>query len=471
MAKVGKKKGLKTVLVVLLSALTVAGGVAAATALIQPSETKEVGRLSWKVGGLVTTNGVEDEKAKTSIVMTKAVGARGLHVEVSEEAGFTGTYSVCYYTALGAKIDFAKDEAGSTNFSSSEDFANAYAVYAKVVYTPNLEEGKDRLYFWDVYNYTDDITVTYNRVQDGPAKNASFEPGIDVGNVYSIVGYNGDLYAVDGTGALFVSTNGGEYWALFGSQPFTSNVIVEELSIIDGKLYVPTRSGLVKTLDLSSNEATWEESNIIEGVNVSVNHVKQVNGITFALCNTARGIYAFDEDSNTWKTCLSGSSFEVRDICYVNGKYIAVCDRGDDVNKTNILISDNPFESWSSALSDLELGDFRRIMHDGTHYILSGSDKDDAPVIYIGDDMANLHKATINSAITRGQVRDVESFDGKLFATIYSAADPNGEFLMSEDNGASWKVILDGVDDLWTLYNAGNRLFIGGHNAIYYFEK
>lgn len=120
MAKVGKKKGWKTVLVVLLSALTVAGVVAAATTLIQPSETKEVGRLSWKVGGLVEANGVEDEDCKTSIVMTKAVGARGLHVEVSEAAGFTGTYSVCYYTANGAKIDFAQDEKGSTKFSTSE---------------------------------------------------------------------------------------------------------------------------------------------------------------------------------------------------------------------------------------------------------------------------------------------------------------------------------------------------------------
>lgn len=465
MAKIGKKKFWKTALIVGLSLLTVTGAVGAGIALTNLPETKEVGALSWKVGGLNDISGKETDD-NTSIVMTKAVGMDGLNVEISEETGFTGTYKAYYYTENGSYLGCSEE------YSTGAELQDTFAATVKIVYTPELSlAGKERLYFWDVYDYADDLTVTYNREQ-GEVLGATHMRGEGSSNFYSYATLGDKTYAITVKGEFYYSYDNIDWYRIehdFGA--FNFSTICSQ----DGFLFVSdTDKGFFKyTPATETSEDSWEEIQFVSGKTVKgLYEVKEVNGNVFALGLKSRlgyNMYMYDNENSSWTGIDIGDcTYVLEDMIYVNGEYVVVGRGGS-------IYSSEDLNTWVSYRNLRLYNNIFNVYHDGTCYMISGKDFDGNPYIYVGGDLKYLFRAETNSqSTTLTTVYDIESFNGKLFAVVNNfngTSGGEGELWMSEDHGGTWKVVVDSVNTLWSLYSTEDMLLIGTFKQIYYLRE
>ena len=467
MARIGKKKFWKNFLIISLSLLTVAGAVGAGIALTNLPETKEVGALSWKVGGLNTVSGKETDD-KTSIVMTKAVGMDGLNVEISEEAGFTGTYKAYYYTANGSYLGCSEE------YSVGAELQDTFAATVKIVYTPDLSlQGKERLYFWDVYGYADDLTVTYNREQ-GEVLGETHMKSVESSSIVSITTLNDRTYAIDYEGCFYYSYDNIDWYGI--NSPVPVNKIGKGLSLLSygNSLYAYFNSyGFYKyTPATESSEGSWEEIQFNGKRVKGVSAIREVNGTLFVLgqaTNLGYPIYMYDKESLSWTGVNVngiGLTHKLNDMIYVNGEYVVVGSSGS-------IFTSKELETWVSYRNQ-SYGEINTIYHDGTCYVLGGMYLSGKAYVLVGGELEHLFYAETNSSLLDGMsVVDITSFNGKLFAAagIMMGGGALGELWMSEDHGGTWKVVVDDVCALTTFYSTEDMLLIGTYKQIYYLRE
>ena len=479
------KKGWKTALVVGLSLLTVAGAAAAAFTLFEPSTTKKLGRTAWSVGA-INSDGAVSSAAKTSIV-SDAFGCDGLKVDVAEDE-FKGTYSVYFYTLGGKYLNVADGLTADEDFESLNDYGVPLAATCRIVYKPTLEEG-DKIYFWEVGGFADDMIVTYNREQDSVLESSTMDIAGVKGTVYSMTEYDGALYAGIGGSHLVTSINGSD-WTKIPNVPCSGGQI-RQLIEFEGLLYglsTASNSGVFaydKSVEGENKfvyyEGKYNDSEKVVGTYFSlhssnIRNIAVLNGKLFAFGSSGiasggamedneykrvdvgeSNVYVMT-DPGCWVALPSpGDAVAFRDAIYVDGTYIFVGADGAVFTTTDL-------STWYDY-SDEEYGHIISIYHDGQNFIFGG----EGGKLYVGTTIDSMHKAYNNSTMVAEFVRMIEGYDGAVYACAYSASGENGELWKSEDHGATWRVIVDGMEGLYTLVVMRNTLYVGAKGATIYY--
>lgn len=149
------------VMLFVLVFIALAGVLSVGIAVNKQTTTKELGVLSYEVGGLSETDGTEvdnDYRLRTNF---KAAD-KFEKIEIAEDA--TITYSVFYYNAekklIGKTEDLKEDKTTLPLTQTVEDKAEE-VKYFRVVIKPNEE--KEKITFFNKGDYTKQLTVTLSK--------------------------------------------------------------------------------------------------------------------------------------------------------------------------------------------------------------------------------------------------------------------------------------------------------------------
>lgn len=158
-AATGNRMTIVTLFVLVFIAL--AGVLSVGIAVNKQTTTKELGVLSYEVGGLSETDGTEvdnDYRLRTNF---KAAD-KFEKIEIAEDA--TITYSVFYYNAekklIGKTEDLKEDKTNLPLTQTVEDKAEE-VKYFRVVIKANEE--KEKITFFNKGDYTKQLTVTLSK--------------------------------------------------------------------------------------------------------------------------------------------------------------------------------------------------------------------------------------------------------------------------------------------------------------------
>lgn len=158
-AATGNRMTIVTLFVLVFIAL--AGVLSVGIAVNKQTTTKELGVLSYEVGGLSETDGTEvdnDYRLRTNF---KAAD-KFEKIEIAEDA--TITYSVFYYNAekklIGKTEDLKEDKTTLPLTQTVEDKAEE-VKYFRVVIKANEE--KEKITFFNKGDYTKQLTVTLSK--------------------------------------------------------------------------------------------------------------------------------------------------------------------------------------------------------------------------------------------------------------------------------------------------------------------
>lgn len=159
MARV-RKITLKDILSVVL---TIAAIVAACAVVVSISKdkTKTISSTAF-ARGAIDSNG-EFCESETQLYTKEMFECQGLTVTLDFEAKLE--YEVFYY----AEKDSYIGSTGTLTKDYSKDDTFPEARYARIVLTPELKEGEDKIHFWEILEYAKNVEISVNKKQ-------SFEP-------------------------------------------------------------------------------------------------------------------------------------------------------------------------------------------------------------------------------------------------------------------------------------------------------
>ncbi|MEI8134067.1 MAG: T9SS type A sorting domain-containing protein [bacterium] len=259
------------------------------------------------------------------------------------------------------------------------------------------------------------------------------------------------LYAGTSDG-LFVSSNGGDTWAL--KQAAAANDIL----VVDATIFIGGYSGVVVSED---NGTTWAVRDTGLPILPLVYAVRK-SGTSLFACLANEGLYRSKDNSKSW-TSVGGE---------VSGKSITAMIVGNSALVVapglGVLRSTNNGDSWSDPGGDISNQSVHSFTKLGT-ILYAGTD---AGVFMSDDDGANWMK--MSKGMSADENVTALHVAGNIVYAGTTNPDPNtGGVYRSVDSGATWEIISNGLINhmITSIYSTNTRIFAGSSLAISMMEK
>ncbi|HCA41659.1 MAG TPA: hypothetical protein DEP28_00235 [Bacteroidetes bacterium] len=251
--------------------------------------------------------------------------------------------------------------------------------------------------------------------------------------VTSILQVNSDIYAgTFGGDGLHKSTDGGQNWF----QTTLTNVSINSLDLIDGKIYVGTTGGFYYSTD---NGQTWLQENLI-----SSNVFKMFKHNEIRLYGSfSNGIYKYDNNLNNWRNVGVNNGTDAMSFTKLGNNIFAG-------TVTGVHRSTNLGLNWT--LTNLSGSKIYQIITYNEKLIAGGD---------IGLRVSANSGTSWNSLNINENVSTVSAKNGRMFAGVHE------KIYRSTNEGINWS-ISDLNSSIFTLLDTNGIVLAGTSNGIFY---
>ena len=324
--------------------------------------------------------------------------------------------------------------------------------------------------------------------KDGKSWTDSSSENFKSGNEISLFGYKDCIYAIDG---------------------ISYNMKIESKIVYTGAKYIEFNKESLENnkdkkflIDMSGKDIDIVPFNIASSTDtyISIHNAVYNNGTIYTACGSGTSstslngsIYYYDQDSNnvvTIKATVPISNVEWKDICYGNGKYIAVGYSQSAIYSTNgnswtvfnmpeaynwnsvcygndkyvAVAYNSEYAAYSTDGTSWELAllpsndKWYKVIYGNNKFIAINKEGEQNKVIYSTDGIT-WNNVNIGEANDTTKIMDICYGNGKFIIVTKDDTKTNNKFFYSTD-GITWTTILAPVDRAWNCIAYGGGKFV-----------